>query len=883
MKLEKIYDPQKSESHWLKSWFDNGYFSPKPDNREHYSIVIPPPNVTDVLHLGHALNNIIQDVLIRYHRAKGLNTLWLPGTDHAGIATQNMVERQLAKKNKRKEEIGRKAFSEMLWAWKEKKGGRILKQLKELGASCDFNRTRFTMDEGFSNAVKEVFIRLHEQDLIYRGNYIINWCPRCGTALADDEVEHQEENGKLWHMKYPYKHDKNKFVTVATTRPETMLGDTAVAVHPDDERYKDLVGKTVILPIIEREIPIVADTHVDPEFGTGAVKITPAHDPDDFEVGNRHKLDRIKVIGEDGKMTALAGDKIKGMDRYEARKKVVEIFDKLGLLVGIDEHKHAVGHCYRCDTTIEPFLSNQWFVRMKPLSEPAIALVRRRKVRIHPKRWEGVYFNWMNNIKDWCISRQLWWGHRMPVYWCDSCGKYTVAREMPEECPYCGAEELRQDENVLDTWFSSWLWPFATMGWPDYESEDLKAFFPTNALSTANEIIFFWVARMIMASIHFTGEIPFKDVYIHGTVRDEKGRKMSKSLGNGIDPLDVIDKYGRDSLRFTMLYQAAAGQDIFISMDSFEEGRNFTNKLWNSARFLLDKVEGSYKIAELSELDELEPEDEYILSKLHNTIYIVSKNIDQFNLAESIKAIYSFFWAEFCDWYLEMIKPRFGQDESSTVEKVALNCFYHTLIMLQPFTPFVAEELFQKIKAEELLKDLSESITIEHFPDSDGSKISEDAEKDFEMFKQIVGSVRNIKASFGIAGQKSGELHIVAPDDDAKYLDNLLDDLRRLARLDNAVLSPEKPDGLCGNGVIGKVEIYLPLGDIIDVEKELNRIEKEIKHVESMIKSSESKLANENFVNRAPEEIVNGEKKKLEDLKIKQNKLISQKESMKKY
>jgi valyl-tRNA synthetase len=592
MELDKRYDHGSFETRWLKHWESKGLFTPgEKKSKRHYSIVIPPPNVTDVLHLGHALNNIIQDVLIRYHRQLGDDTLWLPGTDHAGIATQNMVEKELAKDGKRKEDIGRDEFTKMLWDWKAKKGDHILRQLYEIGCSCDFTRTRFTMDDVFSKAVKEVFVRLYDQGLIYRGDYIINWCPRCGTALSDDEVEHTERDGKLWYMKYPFEDDPASYLTVATTRPETMPGDTAVAVNPDDERFKNLIGKFLILPIVNRRIPVIADAHVDPVFGTGAVKVTPAHDPNDFAIGQRHNLPSVKVIAEDGKMNANAGELV-GLDRYAARKKVIEIFESLNLLEKIETHKHSVGSCYRCDTTIEPFLSNQWFVKMKPLAEPAVWAVKRGLVKLHPIRWEGVYFNWMDNIRDWCISRQLWWGHQLPVFWCNKCGQFTVSVEMPSVCPHCNNQEdgFTQDKNVLDTWFSSWLWPFATMHWPDNESSDMKRFFPTNTLCTASEIIFFWVARMIMASVHFTGEVPFKDVFFHGTVRDNKGRKMSKSLGNGIDPLLVIDQYGRDALRFTMLFQAAAGQDIFISMDSFEEGRNFTNKLWNASRLFFQTL-----------------------------------------------------------------------------------------------------------------------------------------------------------------------------------------------------------------------------------------------------------------------------------------------------
>jgi valyl-tRNA synthetase len=732
------------------------------------------------------------------------------------------------------------------------------------------------MDDGFSIAVREVFVRLHKQDLIYQGDYIINWCPRCGTALSDDEVEHQDEKGKLWHLRYPLADDPSRFVEVATTRPETMLGDTGVAVHPTDERYSDIIGKMLLLPIVDREIPIVADEHVDPSFGTGAVKVTPAHDPNDFEIGNRHNLPRIKAFDEKGIMLEYTGPRLAGKDRYEARDEVLKIFNEMDLLGDIAVHDHAVGHCYRCDTVIEPFLSNQWFVRMKPLAEPAIAAVRRGLVTFHPDRWTGVYFNWMENIRDWCISRQLWWGHRMPVYWCNDCGKYTVSVDKPEKCEHCESESLRQDPNVLDTWFSSWLWPFATMGWPDYDNPDLRAFFPTDTLSTANEIIFFWVARMIMASVHFNAEVPFSDVYIHGTVRDDKGRKMSKSLGNGIDPLDVIDQYGRDALRFTMLYQAAAGQDIFLAIDSFEEGRNFTNKLWNASRLILLNIKGSYSFNELiSKTKPTALEDRYILSRLQRTKKIVNKAIAEFNLAEAIKAIYGFFWNEYCSWYLEMIKPRFDSEDKD-VEVIALGTLLEIIHMLQPFTPFIAEELFQLVKKDGLVTDMSESITISPFPVVNDTFIDEVAENQFEVFSGIVASVRNIKASFGIANKKTGELNIVTRGNESEFLVASSDLIARLARLDEVRFADEKPKIVCGSAVVSGIEIYLPLGDIIDIDKETTRLQKDLDHANSMIKASEKKLANPSFVDRAPEVVVEREKKKLADNIDKRNTIEKQ-------
>ncbi len=880
MELPKHYNPREQEEKWLDHWKEQGVFSPNSsDEGPRYSIVIPPPNVTDILHLGHALNNVIQDVLIRYKRMRGFNTLWLPGTDHAGIATQNVLEKRLANEGKTKEDIGRKAFFDLAWQWKEEKGGTILEQLRQIGSSCDFTRTRFTMDEGFSNAVKETFIRLHEQGLIYTGDYIINWCPRCRTALSDDEVEHQDEAGKLWYIRYPLEDDRAKFITVATTRPETMLGDTGVAVNPEDPRFADLVGKNVILPIMNKPIPVVADYHVDPEFGTGCVKITPAHDPNDFEVGLRHDLPRVLAIEEDGTMAKMAGE-YAGMDRFEARNKIIESLDKQGLLEKIEDHAHAVGHCYRCDTTIEPYLSNQWFVRMKPLAEPALALVRRGKVRIHPKRWEGVYFNWMENIRDWCISRQLWWGHRMPVYWCNDCGKYTVARQMPESCPHCEGGRLRQDENVLDTWFSSWLWPFATMGWPDINSDDLKAFFPTNTLSTANEIIFFWVARMIMASVHFMGELPFEDVYIHGTVRDNQGRKMSKSLGNGIDPLKVIDEYGRDALRFTMLFQAAAGQDIYLSIESFEEGRNFTNKLWNAARLLLSNIDGSWSLEDLRSARPVEPEDRFILSQLSQTVEKVEKAVDAFNLADGIKTLYGFFWNDFCSWYLEMIKPRlFDKKAGDPVSEIALRVLVDILHMLQPFTPFVAEELFGILRDNGILKTDITSITVAPFPPIQQENRDNDADRLFDVFREIVSQTRNFKAEIGLANQKKGDLNLIAPKDKQEYLKAIDDDLMRLARLEGVSFIDKKPDVACKAAVVTDIEVYLPLGDLVDIDKEIEKIDKEIARIEGQVKGTEKKLQNPQFTDRAPEHVVERERQKMRDMTDKLDKLRSQKKS----
>ena len=907
MEIPKTYNPHDIEPKWNRFWLEGKFSTPaeKDSGKPKFVIVIPPPNVTDVLHLGHALNNLIQDVLIRRKRMQGYDTLWIPGTDHAGIATQNMVERQLLAQGKTREDVGREKFVELLWQWKEEKGGRIIEQLKEIGCSCDWTRTRFTLDPIFSRAVREVFVRLYEEGLIYKGKYIINWCPRCGTALADDEVEHEEHEGKLWYIKYPFVDDPQNGIVVATTRPETMLGDTAVAVNPDDQRYKEVVGRKVILPlvpkerkgltfgweetIVSNEIPIVANPQVDPEFGTGAVKITPAHDPNDYWIGREAGMPLVLVMDEKAIMNENAG-RFAGMDRYEAREAIVKELEKQGLLVRIEDHKHSVGHCYRCHTVIEPYLSNQWFVRMKPLAQPAIEIVRRGKIKFLPRRWEGVYFNWLNEIRDWCISRQLWWGHQIPV-WYGPDGKEFVARSEEEALEkareYYKREDIKlvRDEDVLDTWFSSWLWPFATMGWPDV-TDDLKRYYPTDVLVTASEIIFFWVARMIMAGEHFCGERPFHTVYIHGTVRDKLGRKMSKSLGNGIDPLDVVKLYGRDALRFTLLSQAAAGQDLFIDMKSFEIGRNFTNKVWNASRLILMSMgDERFKVEELKAPRPKTLADRWILSRLATAVREVNEAYEQFRLDEVVSTIHRFFWRELCDWFLEAAKLRIKEDRDEKI--LTLTVFETVLRLMHPILPYLTEELWHRLGdnvVEGLIPDDKPTIMLADYPDFKQFEkfVDSKAEVDFEKLKELIIAARNIKANMGIGTKKVGEILLIPKgDDERRIFEGQQELIVFLARVNGAKMISDKPDAKCGIAATELGEMFIPLEGIVDVEKEVARIEKEITQLEKIIEASEKKLANKDFIKKAPKDVVDAERKKKEQLEEKLKILRAQLESIK--
>lgn len=867
--IPKVYDPKIVEDRLYSYWENNGYFGAKANSqskKEKYCIVIPPPNVTDRLHMGHAYNNTIQDILIRYHRMLGDNTLWLPGTDHAGIATQNVVERVLSKdENISRHDLGREKFVERVWQWREQYGNIIINQLKKLGSSCDWTRTRFTLDEGLSKAVTEVFVRLYEKGLIYRGKYIINWCPRCETAISDEEVFHQEKEGSLWYIRYPIK-DSDQYVIVATTRPESMLGDTGIAVHPSDNRYEKLVGKTAILPVMNREIPIVADMYVDPEFGTGAVKITPAHDPNDFDMGQRHHLPSVTVIGENGNMNENAG-KYAGLDRYKTRKELVEELRQLKLLEKIEKHEHSVGHCQRCHTVIEPYLSEQWFVKIKPLAEPAMKVVKDGKVRFVPERWTRTYENWMENIRDWCISRQLWWGHRIPVYYCQDCNEVMVMRKKPETCSACGSKSVYQDSDVLDTWFSSWLWPFSTMGWPE-KTEDLNYFYPTNALVTGPDIIFFWVARMIMAGLEFMDEIPFRDVYINGIIRDEIGRKMSKSLGNGIDPLEMIDKYSADAVRFSLMALTSEGQDVNLAESKFEMGRNFSNKIWNSFRFLaMNRDEGLLDPnfdPNTTDSDEVELADLWILSRYNQMIKKTTFALKEYRFNEFIDSYYSFFWGEFCDWYLELIKPRLYQSETEDEKKLVLNIGFTILKgcmqILHPVMPFITEEIWQKTRFEGEI----ESIMISDWPTTTEIFINSQVDEKMSFIQEIISAIRNIRGEMNVPPGKMADVHIridqknwqLLVQENQTYLANLAK-----VNLTEIGLEVKKP-AQSASAVVRGAELFIPLEGLIDIETEKTRLQKEVTRLENQLEKLNQKLSNQNFIGRAPKEVVEKERQK---------------------
>jgi valyl-tRNA synthetase len=859
--LAPRFDPSTLEFRLYADWRERGYFHPAAgEGPEPYTIVIPPPNVTGVLHMGHALNNTLQDVLIRRERMRGRRALYLPGTDHAGIATQNVVERELAEEGLRRQDLGRERFLERVWAWKEKYGDEIYDQLMRLGVSCDWERARFTMDEGLSRAVREVFVRLYEDDLVYRGQYIIHWCPRCGTALSDEEAEKQEQAGRLYTVRYPLS-DGSGHIEVATTRPETILGDTGIAVHPEDERYGDLVGSTAILPLVGRELPIVADSFVDREFGTGAVKITPAHDPDDFQVGERHGLPRVNVLNPDATMSEEAG-RFAGLDRFAAREAVLDALRAEGLLVSEEEIRHSVGRCYRCDTVVEPYLSDQWFVRMKPLAGPALAALREGKLSITPARWEKVYAHWLENVRDWCISRQIWWGHRIPVWTCAD-GHAFAAREDPERCPQCGSGALEQDPDVLDTWFSSWLWPFSTLGWPD-ETEDLATFYPTNTLVTASEILFFWVARMVMAGYYCMGENPFEDVVINGTVRDAQGRRMSKSLGNGIDPREVIDEYGADALRFTLVAAAPTGTDIHLAPDDFKIGRNFANKLWNAARYVLMNVPADFEPVEL-DVDTLEPPDKWILHRLDAAAETVDRALASFRMNDAAQAIYEFLWRDYCDWYIEWSKPRLATPGGDAVRGVLLIALERSLRLLHPFMPFVTEELWRQLPAA--LRE-GDSVMIAPWPEPAGWSYPAETAA-MTLIQQVIGAARALRARYDVPPARRAPMTIAAEDPaDRATLARFVDDVARLALASEArvVDSAPRGEGIAGEVVRGGVEVAVRLADLVDVERERERLGAEIAGVERLLASSRAKLADERFVSRAPAEVVAREREKAADL-----------------
>ncbi len=872
VEIPKIYDPREVEDRWYQEWIDQGYFDANVNSdKKPFTIVIPPPNVTAALHMGHAYNNTIQDIYIRLRRKQGYETLWLPGTDHAGIATQNVVERNLHKEKKTRFDLGRDDFVERVWQWREQHGNRIIFQLKKMGCSCDWRRERFTMDEGLSRAVLEVFIQLYNKGLIYKGNRIINWCPRCGTAISDEEVEYKEKTGRLWYIKYPVK-ESDAHLIVATTRPETMLGDTAVAVHPEDSRYQDLIGKTVNLPLMNRKIPVIADRQVDPEFGTGAVKVTPAHDPNDFEIGRRHKLPSVNILNSDGTLNKDMGP-YSQLDRFDARKKVIKDLEDQGLLLKIEEHHHSVGHCHRCDTIVEPWLSEQWFVKMKELAKPAIEVVKNGKMKLYPaERWQKTYINWLENIRDWCISRQLWWGHRIPVYYCEGCQEMKVAQEKPENCPQCGESEWRQDENVLDTWFSSWLWPFSTLGWPE-ETPDLRYFYPTTLLITAADIIFFWVARMVMAGMEFMNDIPFHSVYFNGIIRDQIGRKMSKSLGNGIDPLDIIDKYSADAMRFTLIMLGSEGQDINLAESSFDMGRNFSNKIWNAYRYLaLNLEEPIDNYQDYSENFELA--DQWILSRLQHTIEDVTLNLEKFRINDSLSAVYHFFWHEYCDWYLELIKPRLlaeGNEKEKTVARsIAVHVMKTCMNLLHPYTPFISEEIWYRLK-----NDSEPSSVVSEWPQANSSIVNKNAEAEMSFIQNLISAVRNIRSEMNVPPGSYAELKFKSSNN--SYIEQVNRNSHAIMNLAKVKtikhIDAYKLVASAAVAVDEELELFVPLAGLIDLEVEKNRLSKEIGRLDKQVEGLSKKLRNEQYLQKAPENVVQQDRDKLKNFTEKLEKL----------
>ncbi|MCS4471727.1 valine--tRNA ligase [Clostridium botulinum] len=875
--MAKTYDPKEFEERLYKNWEEKSYFTPEVDeNKTPYTIVLPPPNITGKLHLGHALDDTLQDILMRTKRMQGYSTLWLPGQDHASIATEVKVENELLKEGIVKKEIGREAFLEKAWEWTDEYRGKIRNQIKKLGCSLDFTRERFTMDEQLDKAVKHFFVKLYNEGLIYQGNRITNWCPKCKTALSDAEIEYSEHEGHFWHVKYPVV-DSDEYLEIATTRPETMLGDTAVAVNPKDERYAHLVGKTLILPLVNREIPIVADDYVDMEFGTGAVKITPAHDPNDYQVGKRHNLPEINVMFDDGRIN-YEETRYHGMDRYEARKAIVEDLKNEGFLVKIKEHNHNVSCHDRCNTVIEPIISKQWFVKMEELAKPAIDVVKNKKVKFVPERFDKTYFNWMENIQDWCISRQLWWGHRIPVWYCKDCGEVIVVTEEPKKCPKCNSEKLQQDNDVLDTWFSSALWPFSTLGWPD-KTPDLKYFYPNNTLVTGYDIIFFWVARMVFSGLYCMDDIPFDTVLIHGIVRDSEGKKMSKSLGNGVDPIEVIDEYGADALRFTLVTGNAPGNDIRYYPERVEAARNFANKIWNASRFvlmnldkdLMDKYKDNknYTIA-----------DKWILSRLNTVVKEVTENIEKFELGIASQKIYDFIWGEFCDWYIELVKPvLYGEDEQS--KGIAFNVLHKvletSLQLLHPIMPFITEEIYTHLYTE------YESIVISKWPEYDEILKDEKSEKDMEYIIEAIKSIRNVRTEMNVPPSRKAKLMIYLTEKEAErsfkegevYFQKLAS-ASEVSFLENKETS-DKNVSVVTRGA----EIFIPLLELVDIEKELERLNKEKEKLEKEIDRVEKKLANEKFVSKAPESVVNEEREKGEKYKAMLKSVIESLESLK--
>ncbi len=900
MEISKTYNPAEIEQKWYKYWENNKYFTPEIDkDKRPYTVLIPPPNVTGILHIGHVLNNTLQDIAVRYKRMTGVPTLWIPGMDHAGIATQNVVEKELAKEGLDRHQIGREELVKRIWKWKEEKGGKIIQQLKLLGASCDWTRERFTLDDTLSKAVKEVFVSLYNKGLIYKGKYIINWCPRCVSALSNDEVDHYDVDGKLWYIKYPLKDKKtnqpmcNQYLTVATTRPETMLGDVAVAINPDDERYAHLAGEKLILPFVEREIPIILDEYVDKDFGTGVVKITPAHDPNDFEIGKRHQLEPVVVMDETGYMNQNAGKDFVGLERFACREKLIQLLQSHDLIDNIDDHSLSIGKCYRCDSVVEPYLSTQWFVKMKPLSEKAISAVEREEIKFQPSRWTKVFMHWMNNIRDWCISRQIWWGHRIPAYYCGSCNEVVVVTEKPEICPVCNCNSFIQDEDVLDTWFSSWLWPFSTMGWPN-DTEDLRYYLPTDLLVTAPEIIYLWVARMIMSTYEFCGCKPFNTVLLHGTVRDEQGRKMSKSLGNSPDPINIIEEVGADALRFSMVFNTPKGADIHYSANVLENGRNFCNKIWNAYRYIMTNANKVFDVNQTSFtsvdsnitqiMDNYKPKefteiaDEWIYSRLNEVIEEVTGYYERLRYNDAAQLLQDFIWKDYCSWYLELTKDRIYKNdninEQRTVIYILLDVLQQSMRLLHPLMPFLSEEIWQNIK---LLFPMSDdALVIAAFPAVDKQIINVAVKDQMEQIKGCITAIRNLRKQVNIPLGKEADVSInfstksVNNNKIVTLLERHYNYFQKLAKVGNLEIcsNQERPKGCIGS-VVGDLEVYLQLTGVIDIDKEKERLHKILDKTGTELEKSIKKLSNDNFLNKAKNDIIQNEHNKKEDLQLK--------------
>lgn len=898
--LSKVYDAQGVEAKWYRFWEEGGFFEAKVDARKKpFTIVIPPPNVTGSLHIGHALNNTLQDVIIRKKRMNGEVALWLPGTDHAGIATQNVVEQELEKEGLAREDLGREKFLERVWTWKETYGSTIIEQLKRLGCSCDWSRERFTMDDGYSRAVRQVFVRLYEEDLIYKDKYLINWCPRCRTALSDLEVEHEDVDGKLWYIRYPFI-GSDRHLVVATTRPETMLGDTAVAVNPSDERYRADVGATIELPLVGRELPLIADEYVDPAFGTGVVKITPAHDPNDFEMARRHDLDQVSIFTQDAKMSDEVPAKYRGLDRYQCREAVLRDLESEGLLEKVESHQHAIGHCYRCRTVVEPYLSLQWFVKMRPLAGPAMEVVRDEVVSFVPENWTRTYFQWLENVRDWCISRQIWWGHQIPAWYCEDCTRTIVAVEEPADCPDCGGE-VKQDADVLDTWFSSALWPFATLGWPD-KTEDLAYFYPTNLLVTAHDIIYFWVARMIISGLHFMDEVPFGKVYIHTLIRDAHGKKMSKSSGNVIDPLDMIAVYGTDALRFTLTALATPGRDMYLSEEKIQGSRNFANKIWNASRFVLMNLDAHRDVASpKAVVEDIEPvlADRWMFSRYNRILTQVDEALEAYNFSQAVKDVHDFLWGEFCDWYLELAKPRlYGSDDGSRLAAHALLVIVleGTLRCLHPFMPFITEEIWQKLPAPSDLSIVSndkwqlhnsggrkaESIMVAAWPRADSAFYDQAAEEQMDLIMRATTAIRSLRSLHRIPPAKTvtASLSLASPaqreviEADRAYLMSLAN----LASLETGVDMTRPPQSAVA--VDEDFEAFVPLTGLVDLENERQRLQKELVRMDAEKEKLTRKLANKSYVGKAPAEVVEGSRQRLAALGEQEKRLKLQLEAL---